>query len=81
MAKQSNTPQDLARFRESRNFYNSKIIEAKANCEKEHASKPQDRENLSSKKWWRIAKSFLKKDTGNSSSPTFRAGYEKSSNI
>ena len=66
-AKKSNSPTDWEQFRKLRNEYNESIKAAKLKNEKDRASMLRDRETLSPKKWWRLAKSFLKKDK----SPTF----------
>ena len=70
-AKRSNAVTDWERFRSVRNNYNTKIKEAKENSEKSQAHRLKDRESLSSKKWWRLAKSFLKKE-GNSTYPPLK---------
>ena len=72
IAKRSNTLQDWENFRKMRNDYNNKIKEAKLKSEKSRADQLQDRETLSPKKWWRLAKSFLKKDQGNTSYPALK---------
>ena len=50
------------KFKEARNFYNNKIKEAKVNKEVKQAKDPQNPSKLSPKKWWKLAKSFVKKD-------------------
>ena len=68
LAKKFNTLYHWSRFREARNHYNAQIKEAKINAEKKQASDLKDQSNINPKKWWKLAKSFLKKDSGKSSS-------------
>ena len=67
LAKKKNTCHYWSLFREIRNNYNSKIKEAKINEEIKNAENLKDPENLNSKKWWKLAKSFIKKDADRSS--------------
>ena len=61
-AKQLNTVFHWSQFREARNYYNLKIKEAKINHEVKQASELKHSDNIHPKKWWKIAKSFIKKD-------------------
>ena len=59
-AKKYNTLYHWTCFREARNAYNSKIKEAKANAEIKHSEELLDYSNIFPKKWWKIAKYFIK---------------------
>ena len=61
-ARSTNKPEDWDKFRRLRNSYNDSIRQSKLNCEKTKAERLRDTETLSSKKWWRLAKSFLKQE-------------------
>ena len=71
-AKRFHTIQDWTKFHDIRNLYNLNIKEAKINCEKARAEKLQNSENLSFKKWLRLAKLFLKNDPGHSLYPALK---------
>jgi len=58
-AKSTNSPIDWLQFRNSRNFYISECREAKQNYDLKLAASL--RENRSSKNWWHVAKTFLRK--------------------
>ena len=73
-AKRSNKPADWEQFRKMRNEYNLSIKNAKANSEQTRAEKLRDKESLSPKKWWRLAKSFLQKDGKKSAYPPLKVG-------
>ncbi len=63
-AKQSiNDPSQWTKFREIRNVYNAKLKSAKADAEKRDIMQLKDHDNVNVKRWWRIAKSFIQKDT------------------
>ena len=66
-AKNLNTQNYWDKFKEARNTYNSKIKEAKLKDEECRAYKLKNSEKISSKQWWRLAKSFVKKDKTQSS--------------
>ena len=66
-AKQLNTTYYWEKFKEARNFYNNKIKEAKVNSEVKQAKNLQNPNKLSPKKWWKLAKSFVKKDNSQNS--------------
>ena len=69
-AKLSNTAKSWSDFRESRNYYNMKIREAKVRAHEKNAEILRDPANISSKRWWKLAKSFIKEDaTSNSCYP------------
>ena len=58
-AKQTNAPGDWATFRTQRNQYISDLRSAETSYEKKVCDSLQASSNLSPKKWWHIAKSFL----------------------
>ena len=66
-AKRCNSVKSWNDFRDYRNQYNNKIKEAKLNAMKKQAEDLRDPSNLPVKKWWKLAKSFLKNDSQNSS--------------
>ena len=63
-----NTSFHWQKFREVRNAYNSKIKEAKIEAETRQANNLKNPETLTAKKWWKLAKSYIKKDQSQNSS-------------
>ena len=61
-AKNLNTPHYWQKFREMRNSYNNKVKEAKIESEAKRANSLKNSDTLTSKKWWKLAKSYIKKD-------------------
>ena len=66
-AKNLNTQKYWDKFKEARNTYNSKIKEAKSKDEEGRANTLKNSDKISPKQWWRLAKSFVKKDKTQSS--------------
>ena len=66
-AKNLNTPHYWEKFRTARNFYNGKIKDAKVADEQCRAKNLQDTDKLPPKKWWKLAKSFIKTDKSRNS--------------
>ena len=74
-AKASNDADDWLKFRVTRNLYNGKIAEAKTRAESDKASKLKDAKTISTKKWWQLAKGFIKPDAAlKSSYPPLKVG-------
>lgn len=74
-AKRLNTVMTWTEFREIRNEYNLKIKEAKIEAERKQTAELNNTKNVNPKKWWRLAKSFLKKDSNHTSSyPPLKVG-------
>ena len=61
-AKSLNTQFYWEKFRGIRNTYNGKLKETKINAELQKANDLKNFENIPPKKWWNLAKSYLKKD-------------------
>ena len=66
-AKSTNSPKCWSDFRQFRNHYNFKIREAKLNEQEKNANILKDPSNVSPKKWWKLAKSFIKEDSSRNS--------------
>ena len=66
-AKNSNNAQNWSDFRECRNNYNYKIKEAKLKEQEKTADALRDPTKISPKKWWKLAKTFIKEDSTRSS--------------
>ncbi len=62
-AKLLNTAKSWTDFREIRNHYNFKIREAKTKSQEKNAETLRDPIKVSPKKWWKLAKSFIKEDS------------------
>ena len=77
LAKSINTAKCWSDFREFRNHYNFKIREAKIKSQEKDAESLRDPVNLTPKKWWRLAKSFIKEDsTRNSCYPSLKVNND-----
>ena len=50
-----------------RNLYNYKIHQAKVETETKNANELREVKNLSPKRWWRLAKTYINNDSGQSS--------------
>ena len=67
-AKNLNTPYFWEKFRNARNLYNGKVKQAKDDAKQKQADDLKNPDTLTPKKWWKLAKSYIKNDQSQKSS-------------